>query len=708
MVTRTLKRALVSPPVVGAAMMLALSLRALAAEDVGAEELGTRARADAVNHFILTRYAAEIRSVGIAIAAVAVATGVVIGLVATLVLGLKPRRSRTLRGQLVESALVVSVLAGALELWGMARAPQLYAATFYARGGVWRTVQVVATDTLGPGGVVLLAGLVLCLYTRGLGWARVRVARVRWLAPWTLASGAALGVPGGGAPVISEGRAAPAGAAPLVDARRPNILILAADSLRADRIDTRRAPHLSALADRSVLFERAYVSLPRTFSSWVTILTGRHAHHHGIRSMFPRWEERAKDFDALPKRLRDAGYETAVVSDYAGDIFGRIELGFGAVDTPGFDFRELIRQRALERETPLLPWLHSRPGRKIFPVLRELPNAADPRYLAEDAKAWISSLASQKRPFFLTVFFSTAHFPYAAPAPYYRMFTDPAYRGRYKYHKPVSLGRDAGAEAPDEEDVRQIRGLYDGAVASIDDAIDDVLHHLESKDLARNTVVVVTADHGEHLYENGRGQGHGDHLFGDEGTHVPLIVHDPRGVAPRRERAIVRDVDIAPTLYELADLPAPKDVDGVSLVGAMNGRPAPRLHAFAESELWFTEDIPGLSRDLRMPYPGIMGLSEIDAAHGDEIVMRRSMIPITTMARHRMVKDDRYKLVYVPTRKGAYVLLFDTETDRDELRDVSPSHPKEVARLRGELFGWMMKDPSIEMVNGYAVPREAP
>ena len=144
------------------------------------------------------------------------------------------------------------------------------------------------------------------------------------------------------------------------------------------------------------------------------------------------------------------------------------------------------------------------------------------------------------------VFFSTAHFPYSAPSPYYRRFTDPDYRGRYKYDKPVGLGHEAPADVQDE---RQVRALYDGAVLAIDDAAQGILDAVESDGIADDTVVVVTADHGETLYDHGHGQGHGDHLFGDEGTHVPLVVVDPRAKAPRRETALVRDVDLAPTRW---------------------------------------------------------------------------------------------------------------------------------------------------------------
>ena len=423
--------------------------------------------------------------------------------------------------------------------------------------------------------------------------------------------------------------------------------------------------------------------------------------------MFPTWEDRARDFDALPQRLARAGYATGVVSDYAGDIFGRIDLGFGRVDTPSFDFRQLIRQRALERETPLLPLLHSQLGRRLFPVMRELNDAADPMLLADDVAAALQAV--KDKPFFLTVFFSTAHFPYAAPAPYYAKYTDPDYRGRFKYHKPVGLGEDA---PPDAADVKQIRALYDGSVSAIDDAVARVLRTLEREGKADNTIIVVTADHGETLYENGHGQGHGDHLFGDEGTHVPLFIYDPRITKDRpraagaNSAAIVRDVDIAPTLYELAGIPKPVDLDGRSLAPALAGSTIEPRFAYAETELWFTEEIPGLSSELRIPYPGIMALTELDSRHNAEIVFRREMLPLTRMARHRMIRDERWKLVYVPTRKGVRYMLFDTVADPGETHDVAATKPEEVTRLKIELWTWMLRDAQMEQKDGFLVPRD--
>jgi arylsulfatase A-like enzyme len=713
------------PPLVGAAYMLGLALWAGQSPSLDEREAGAQARQiDAVVH---GPFGAEVTRMSVAIAAVAIAVGAVLGWAAAGLIALRdqlgaPPRTATRSG--ARRSLLVLVLVaglhGAMLFWAMAHDPQLYADAWYARGGWRRTVQLLATDVLGPSGAANVALLACAAFIAGppsrwplwperasravesLGARMADLVDVPWPAARraialcaAIASAATLF-----ALAIAHTPSASARSAP--DDARPNVLVLAADSLRADHLDMRIAPHLSALAARGTRFDRAYVSLPRTFPSWVTLLTGRHPHHHGIRSMFPRWEERTRDFDALPERLARAGWATGVVSDYAGDIFSRIELGFGTVDVPAFNFRQLIRQRALERETPLLPVLSSRIGRAAFPALREMNDAADPSLLAKDAVRTMRALES-RGPFFLVVFFSTAHFPYAAPWPYYRRFVDPAYRGRFKYFKPVGLGQEAPADARDEQ---QVRALYDGAVSAIDDAAQSILDALASDGLANKTIVVVTADHGETLFDHGHGQGHGDHLLGDEGTHVPLAFIDPRKGTPHRDSSIVRDVDLAPTLYALTGVAAPGDLDGRSLNQALDGRALAPALAYAETELWFTEEIPGLPSALRLPYPGIARLTEVDTRHDDEVVLKRDVRPLTIVARHRMVRDDRWKLLYLPTRTGVRWMLFDTRDDPGEEHNVVAAHPDVVMRLQRELWSWMRRDKDMTERNGYLVPRE--
>ncbi len=717
---RTALSLVASPPVVGALVMLYLASRAAKAPVVGDHDAALGAQAEEVAAIVAKHFSAQIGRITGALAAAAIAAGLVLGLAAGILVEIRDAMcARTLgrRSKLVR-ALGLTLL---LELWfvleAMARRPQLYADAWYAAGGLRRTAQVLATDVLGPGGVAFVGGLFFIAYgiglprTRGVVVDRLAALASRARRRFAMATTAlAIAVPyaifggRGDAPVVAHASgpvATPASAPATALASagtRPNILVLAADSLRADRLDARRMPNVSALvAARGVRFDKSYVSLPRTFPSWVTILTGRYPYKHGVRTMFPTWTERAHDFDALPERLARAGYRTSVVSDYAGDIFGRIDLGFQRVDTPTFDFGEMLRQRALERETPLLPFLDGALGRVAFPVLREFQTAADPDLLADDAIRAVR--ASGDAPFFLTVFFSTAHFPYAAPYPYYRKFTDRSYRGRFKYHKPVGLASEGDL---DDDDVAQVRGLYDGAVSAIDSAMGRVLRELESRGLADRTIVVVTADHGETLFEHGRWHGHGDHLFGDEGTRVPFAVIAP-GKRASVVPAVTRDVDFAATVYDLTGVAPPPDLDGRSLAPLLDGRPVAPALAYAETELWMG-DTPGVPSELRMPVPPVTRLLELDGAHGSEIVLRDDVRGLTTMARHRMVRDERFKLVYMPTRERAVYRLYDTQADPDETVEVGARYPAELERLKHELWKWLLADKSLVRRGDYLFP----
>ena len=391
----------VHPATLGALYLLVLVAYAARRGERADGALAGQSRAiDSVVH---TQFRDEVRRMTLAIVGATVALGTLLGMASGLLLDLRAwllgdnsgEQPSAWRRRLAGLALVV-VAHALFEAYAMAATPQLFAGAFYAQGGALRTVQVVVTDVLGPGpGVAALgaAGLVVLLAGPSRGWplwrarfARVRreVLRARTVSAAATVAAAGLGAPsltlGGRGPGISRAAAATSGEAP---SARPNVLILAADSLRADRIDPRIAPRLSALADRGVRFDRGYVSLPRTFPSWVTLLTGRHPHHHGIRSMFPRWEDRAKDFDALPRsgsaRLATTPPWSATsrgtswtASASAGQSDARPHVRLPAADTA-----------ARAGATDASPALCSSRGRgaRVFPVLRELNDAADPALL---------------------------------------------------------------------------------------------------------------------------------------------------------------------------------------------------------------------------------------------------------------------------------------------------------------------------------------
>lgn len=665
--------------------------------------------------------------------------GTVVGVTGALALSLWDRalRRRVSGAWRFVGVLWFSVL---IELWRLGvtviRYPQLFTDSLYDKGGFRRDLQVGLTDVV-PQAVLAWAGwLLLALFLLGPAlaprsrrWlthllravpARVRRARrpaavagavggltLALAAPFLLHRNTAVAdepqEASGWAGVSASTPGAPPSPPSPPTGKPPNVLILAVDSLRADRVGPTHgdvAPHLSRLAAKAVVFDEAHVTIPRTFPSWATLLSGRWPAHHGIRHMFPPATERAAVGPLLPERMAARGLQTAVVSDFSGEIFSRLGAGFATRDVPPFDMKVVLSQAGFNLHPFIAPYVASRVGHRLFPALAAAPENADPDRLADRVIDAVERL-SERGPFFVTAFFSTPHFPYAAPDPYYRRFTRPGYRGRYRYHKPVAaLGNQDGELSDEDRD--QIRGLYDGAVAAVDDAIGRVLATLDRRGLAGDTIVVILADHGENLYEPGNGMGHGEHLHGDQALHIPLVIYDPVHRFPaHRVPGIVRDVDVAPTLAALAGTTI-EGADGVDLRPLLEGRESTLgLEAYAETELWLVPEGPGFRPDERLPYPPLPAL--VTLAPDDDIVIDPALRDVTIAAKHRAIRTDRWKAIYRPTRDGVRWSLYDVRADTDERQDLAPSQPEVLAALQEKLFRWMMIDGST-VEAGFVVP----
>jgi arylsulfatase A-like enzyme len=604
------------------------------------------------------------------IAALAVGLGALLGAFAQALVALRrcPGRAASRRpwAERVDALAITLLLHAGVVAWAMADRPALYARAFYAQGGLRRTIQVVTCDVLGTSGVALLGLATAVLYVAG--------APSRWRWPGFLMTAAARAIRARGvaAPLLGlllaalvvamAPRAAPVAARE--GSGRPDVVLLALGSIRADRLDPRTMPKLAALAARGATFDRAYVSRAGGRSSWIPWLTGRYAKHR--RDHAPDSTEAAPDLDALPSRLARAGYATAVLDDDGEGTLVRAPLGFQEIDAPAADARDLARRRVLAAQLPLLPFLTSRLGRLAFPAVRGIARAQDPDRVADDAIAAIEARRRSARPYFLTVALGSARAPGAHTARASRA----AYRGRYKYDAVV----DAGDAPPDADDVTQIRALYDDAVASVDAAVARIVTAAGRGDPGRRTILIVTSDQGASLFDAGRGVGDAGTLAGDGASHVPLVVIDPRQAAPRRVPDVVRDVDLVPTIYALAGVAPPADLDGRSFASALRGEPIEPALAFAESD-----------------DGGAGATSALD--------------PALDVRVQRMARDRRWKLRYVPTRKGAVCTLFDTLADPGETRDVTVDHPAEKARLEAALRAWTLADPSMTIRGDLFVPR---
>ncbi len=489
----------------------------------------------------------------------------------------------------------------------------------------------------------------------------------------------------------------------LPGAKRPrHIIVVAADSLRSDRLFPEAGsrspmPFLSGLlAERATGYSRTMVPLARTFPSWITLLSSQLPVEHGVRTMFPTAEERRKTPPMLATILAERGFSTSVYSDFAGDIFPRYAFGFQRVRAPMLSAVTLIQSQAMEASIALLPYLDNAWGKALFPVLRSLANAPDAQLITTELLSDLQHEAS--RDTFSVLFYSDAHFPYAAPYPGYGRFASPTYAGPNRFQfSPASLL----AGSPSEQELGQIRALYDGGLSTIDDQLRRLVTGLEQRGLLDSTLLLVTADHGENLGEYGLGFAHGNHLLGIHSHEVPLAWIDfsqPRPVRRIDRVHRVRTLDMAPTLLELLGLPQQPSFRGRSVAAGVSES----LPCLMETGIWFTdiEHSHDLPRDLRIPYPGIEKLVLPNASNHDELELRSSWNRLVPIAKHLgwQVGDER--LVYVPLRGGALWQLYDLATDPGSQRDLAEQRPQRVTELREQMLAAMRAAAPVREVGG--------
>ena len=227
---------------------------------------------------------------------------------------------------------------------------------------------------------------------------------------------------------------------------------------------------------------------------------------------------------------------------------------------------------------------------------------------------------------------------------------------------------------------------------------------------AEDTIVVLLSDHGENLYdEPGRGMGHGDHLEGNQSLRVPVLIHDPvHRFPPHAVTGLTRDIDLVPTLLALLGQPADaalrSQLDGVDLGPLLRGDQASLgLTSVAETELWFTPTGPGFATDQRLPYPDVT--STTDISPDDDIAVRERYRDLVTVAKHRALRTDRYKIIYRPTRNGPRYSVYDVVQDPREIHDLVTEQPALLAQLQAALFAALASDPTVEITGDFILPR---
>ena len=376
----------------------------------------------------------------------------------------------------------------------------------------------------------------------------------------------------------------------------PNFLFIMADQLAAAALPVyghpvARAPHLSALAEQSCVFDNAYCNFPLCAPSRASLHAGRLAH---AMDCFDNASSFSMETPTLPHYLREKGY--------LATLCGKMHF-IGPDQLHGYEKR-LTTDIYPSNFSFAVDWSQGREHRPtnltMAPVIESGPSV---RTLQMDYDDEVTHCAVQEiynlaryregKPFFLTVSFTHPHSPFVAGEDYWNRYTD------------AEIDMPAAPDLPPEErdilsrnlyycharhlftvteaHIRSARRGYYGMISYIDDKVGELLSALERTGLADSTIVVFTADHGEMMGE--RGMWYKQHFF-EWAARVPLMVRLPAGErTPRRVGRNVSLVDILPTVLELAgggaSLHAP--VDGSSFAALLRGDD-PTWHDTAISE----------------------------------------------------------------------------------------------------------------------------
>lgn len=348
----------------------------------------------------------------------------------------------------------------------------------------------------------------------------------------------------------------------------PNIVFILIDDLRYDTFGFMKhpfvkTPHIDALAKDGLQFTNAFVTASLCSPSRASFLTGRYMHNHKVVDNADRMPQGTLTF---PQLLQQSEYETAFI--------GKWHMG-GSSDAPraGFDH-----------------WV-SFPGQSSYAAGKHTLNINGrkvPRrkYMTDEltdyAVEWLDERKSEE-PFLLYLSHKGVHGLY-----------DPAerHRDRYKDAKvvqPVTMANTPKNYADKPMWVKDQRNSWHGVefpyygrsgqsltemyrhycemILSIDDSVGRVMDVLRKRDVAQNTLVLFTSDGGHFWGEHGLID---KRCAYEESIHIPLLAHCPALIKPGTKcDAVVANIDVAPTLLELAGLSIPESIDGQSLAGML-------------------------------------------------------------------------------------------------------------------------------------------
>ncbi|MCI5110496.1 MAG: sulfatase-like hydrolase/transferase [Marivita sp.] len=405
-----------------------------------------------------------------------------------------------------------------------------------------------------------------------------------------------------------------------VSKSKPNTLFIVIDQLRADCVFGALAEHLDmpnirSLAEDAVSFRNHYSVTSPCGPSRVSLLTAQYASNHGARRNGTPLKRdvpnlatvtRQHGFDPLLFGYTDTSQDPRFLPPDDPRLFSYEELA------PGF--QEVVRMRlegdsraweehlrAAGYDVPPYPEMYRPVGDTPDSPAMYAAEHSDTAFLTDQV---IAGLGQRPPGWFGLVTYIRPHPPFVAPAPYNQMYDEthlPSAKEAAEpgWHPFVTTARRKAnvastvvgfpeLEASDAT-TRMIRKLYFGLATEVDHHVGRLIAWLKDSGQYDDTLIVLTADHGEMLGDYGLG---GKTTFHDAAFHVPLIIRHPhttvRGITVTEP---TESIDVTPTILDCLGLDIPHSMDGRSLVPFLNGTTPEDWRTVSVSELDFGDPL---------------------------------------------------------------------------------------------------------------------
>jgi len=386
-------------------------------------------------------------------------------------------------------------------------------------------------------------------------------------------------------------------ALPAVAAGTPNVLLLILDTVRAQSLSLYGAPRptsprLQALAAEGTTFDYALSTAPWTIPSHASMFTGRYPHE-----LTADWLTPLDDADpTLAEVLARHGYATAgFVANYLTSWETGLSRGFAHYDDYRFSPQQLALSSATVRNVAYQPRLRRLLGR-YDSVNRKRAPVVNGEFLR-----WLDDRSDA--PFFAFLNYMDAHEMYNPPPPFAGRFgPDTARKNWLTRYGLGGLGYRTGKARMTPSEVTAERDAYEESIAYLDHHVGALLDSLRARGTLDRTIVIISADHGEHFGEHGRWE-HASSLY-PQLLHVPLVIRAPgRAPAGRRIADFVTLRDLAATILAMG--PGSEELPGQSLArfwdsaGVGTRRPSSPIIGSIANGFWTEQSPPTVRRGMR-------------------------------------------------------------------------------------------------------------